>query len=40
MLDLAYVAGTAAFFGLMLLFVRGCEALGREPSDAQRETTR
>lgn len=29
MLDVAYIALTLAFFGLMLVYVRGCEALGR-----------
>ena len=29
MIDLAYVLGTLAFFGLMLAYVRGCERLGR-----------
>lgn len=28
MLDLAYTAITAAFFALMLAYVRGCAALG------------
>jgi hypothetical protein len=28
-IDLAYVLGTAAFFALMLAYVRGCERLGR-----------
>jgi hypothetical protein len=29
MSDLLYVLGTAAFFALMLLYVRACERLGR-----------
>ena len=29
MLDVAYLLTTIAFFGLMLAYVRGCEALGR-----------
>lgn len=29
MIDLAYVAGSVAFFALMLAYVRGCELLGR-----------
>ena len=29
MVDLLYLLGTAAFFAAMLLYVRGCEALGR-----------
>ncbi len=30
MLDVLYVASTVLFFGLMLLFVRGLAALGRD----------
>ncbi len=30
MLDLLYVLGTIGFFALMIAYVRGCEALGRE----------
>jgi len=30
MLDLVYVAITLGFFALMLAYIRGCEALGRE----------
>jgi hypothetical protein len=29
MIDLIYVLGTIAFFGLMMAYVRTCEALGR-----------
>ena len=29
MMDLLYVAGTVAFFGSMLAYVRACQALGR-----------
>ena len=29
MLDLVYVLGTVAFFGLMLLYIAGCHRLGR-----------
>ena len=32
MMDLIYVAGTVAFFALMLLYVRACERLGRTAS--------
>lgn len=32
MLDLLYIAGTVLFFALMLLYVRGCEALGNRAS--------
>jgi hypothetical protein len=28
MIDLAYIAGSVLFFGLMLLYVRACAALG------------
>lgn len=35
MLDLIYVLATAAFFALMLAYVRGCEALGREAGEAE-----
>ena len=28
--DLAYIILTVAFFGLMLVYVRGCERLGRD----------
>jgi hypothetical protein len=30
MLDVLYIAVTLAFFGLMLLYVRGCEHLGKD----------
>ena len=29
MIDLVYVLGTVAFFGLMLLYIAGCDRLGR-----------
>jgi hypothetical protein len=29
LIDLLYLAGTAAFFVAMLAYVRGCERLGR-----------
>ena len=29
MIDLVYVLGTVAFFGLMLLYISGCDRLGR-----------
>jgi hypothetical protein len=32
MLDAIYVLGTFAFFGLMLAYVRACDALGRTAS--------
>jgi len=31
-LDLAYILGTFGFFGLMLLYVHACVALGRRES--------
>jgi hypothetical protein len=37
MLDIAYVTGTIVFFALMLAYVRGCAALGKE-SEQERET--
>ena len=30
MLDVVYVIGTVAFFGLMLAYVRACERLGHD----------
>ena len=30
MLDVLYIAITIAFFAIMLAYIRGCEALGRE----------
>jgi hypothetical protein len=30
MMDLLYVAGSVAFFALMLAYVRACEALGHD----------
>lgn len=32
MIDLAYLGGTVLFFALMLLYVKGCEVLGRANS--------
>ena len=32
MFDLLYIAGTIAFFALMLGYVAGCERLGRSAS--------
>jgi hypothetical protein len=29
MIDAVYVAGTILFFGLMLVYVEGCDRLGR-----------
>jgi hypothetical protein len=31
MTDILYIALSVAFFALMLVYVRGCERLGREP---------
>jgi hypothetical protein len=36
MLDLVYIAGSVVFFAVMLLYVRGCAALGRR-GDAEGE---
>jgi hypothetical protein len=35
-LDIAYIALTVVFFGLMLAYVRGCEALGRRTDTEDR----
>lgn len=35
MLDIAYIAGTLVFFGLMLRFVRACEQLGTRSGEGQ-----
>lgn len=35
MLDLVYVAITLGFFALMLAYIRGCEALGREDTNKE-----
>ena len=32
MIDIIYVVGTVAFFGVMLLYVRACEKLGHMAS--------
>jgi hypothetical protein len=37
MLDLIYVGCTVAFFALMLAFVRGLEALGRDGAIQERD---
>jgi hypothetical protein len=34
LLDLVYVAGSVAFFALMLAYVAGCERLGRSTDEA------
>ena len=36
MLDIAYVALAFMFFVLMLVYVRGCDALGKRQSDSDR----
>jgi hypothetical protein len=33
MADLLYILGSVAFFGLMMAYVRACEALGRGQGD-------
>jgi hypothetical protein len=35
-LDLVYLLLTLVFFGLMLVYVRGCEHLGRDASGEER----
>jgi hypothetical protein len=35
MLDIIYLAGTVAFFALMVAYVLGCERLGREPESEE-----
>jgi hypothetical protein len=35
MLDVLYVIGTVAFFGLMLAYVRACEALGHDAEQTE-----
>jgi len=35
-LDLVYLLLTLTFFGLMLVYVRGCERLGRDVSGEER----
>jgi hypothetical protein len=39
MLDILYVAGTIAFFALMVVYVRACERLGAE-RQSREETPR
>jgi hypothetical protein len=39
MLDVLYVAGSVAFFAVMLAYVRGCQALGRGTVEGDRERT-
>jgi hypothetical protein len=35
MIDVVYVAGTVLFFALMILYVKGCDRLGRS-ADVER----
>jgi hypothetical protein len=35
MLDVVYVAITLGFFAIMLAYIRGCEALGREDTNKE-----
>ncbi|MBI4500549.1 MAG: hypothetical protein HY700_05250 [Gemmatimonadetes bacterium] len=37
MLDLVYVLVTVVFFRLMILYVRGCERLGRDDAGKEEE---
>jgi hypothetical protein len=36
MLDVFYLIGTLAFFALMLAYVKGCERLGKDATEAER----
>ena len=38
MLDLLYVLGTVGLFGLMIAYVRGCEALGHDSDQVEERT--
>jgi hypothetical protein len=38
MLDLLYVLGSVGFFALMIAYVRGCEALGRNSEQGEERT--
>jgi hypothetical protein len=38
MLDVLYVIGTVAFFGLMLAYVRACQGLGRDTENGEERT--
>ena len=38
MRDVIYILATIAFFALMLLYVRGCERLGRDRTDHTENT--
>jgi hypothetical protein len=38
MLDVLYVIGTVAFFGLMLAYIRACEGLGHDAEHGEDRT--
>ena len=38
MWDAVYLLGTAAFFALVLGYVRGCERLGRSAADEEQQS--
>ena len=38
MIDLLYVLGTVAFFGLMLAYIRACQGLGRDGAPGEDRT--
>jgi hypothetical protein len=38
MLDVVYVVITLGFFAIMLAYIRGCEALGREDTNKEDRT--
>jgi len=40
MADVSYVLGAVAFFGLMILYVRACDALGRGKADGDQDRAR
>jgi len=39
MYDLLYIAGTIAFFALMLAYIAGCSTLGRDADAALEDST-
>jgi hypothetical protein len=38
MMDVLYLIGTVAFFGLMLAYVRACESLGHDADRSEERT--
>jgi hypothetical protein len=39
MIDLLYVLGTIVFFGAMLAYIRGCEALSHDSDSVEDRTS-